>query len=107
MATRTLIVDIPDLIAHVPVDRFEIINGPSAAKCLEIFEKMRLHFDKGVDVPFTLKTAASKSSFRRKIHITDIYGVNVGLFSFTANFANRVVVGTYNVRTHTGWFKLE
>ena len=96
--------------AHVPVDMFEIVNGPSAAKCLEIQASLGLlsSFDATyADAEFTLKTPASQSTFRRKLSVARIFSVKDGSFSFTAIFNNQIVSGKYNVGTRQGWFDLD
>jgi hypothetical protein len=96
-----------DLIAHVPVDNFEIVNGPGAVKITEMMESLHQYPNLTVNATVTLKTDASQSEFKRTLKIATIYGVYDGHMSFTAFFANRVVGGFYDMKTRTGWFNLE
>ncbi|HEY8992877.1 MAG TPA: hypothetical protein VIM37_03460 [Candidatus Microsaccharimonas sp.] len=91
----------------LPVDKFEIVNGPGALKCMEIQEELHRHPDVYVEVTFTLKTLASDSSFKRQLKLANLYGVFDGNFSFTAIFNNRIVSGAYNMQSRTGWFNLD
>jgi hypothetical protein len=110
MPTSTLI-NVADLMVHVPVDNFEIVNGPGATKCMEIQEELHRHENdqssRYVEVTFTLKTLASKSAFKRQLKLATIFSVFDGTFSFTAIFNNRIVSGVYDMKDHTGWFNLD
>lgn len=100
------------IVAHVPVDKFEIVNGASAGKCMEVQETLAAvrgypRFADGqvtVDLVFTLKTPASEATFRRTLHMADIFNVKNDAFSFTAIFSGCVVSGVYDMKTKTGWF---
>ncbi len=104
MSTGT--VDLSTLVAHVPVDRFDIVDGPGAARCMAGQE--RLYFAQTyVDLVFTLKTAASTDTFRRTLKMTTIFVVQGSTFNFTAIFSGRVVSGVYDMKTRTGYFNLD
>ena len=100
----------PAIMANVPVDRFEIVNGPGMAKCWEAREL--LLSNSGDPFPyrnllFTLKTPASDRPFRRTLQIATITGVRDGGFAFTAIFCGEVVSGIYDTLHRTGWFNLD
>ncbi len=99
-------------MAHVPVDTFDIVNGPSQARCLQISEMVGAnlhHIEQAyVDQIFTLKTLASNTVFKRKLRIATILDVQFdGSFTFTAIFSDRVVSGVYNPKTKQGYFSLD
>ncbi len=97
-----------DLIAHVPVDHFDIVNGPTSERCLQIMEELRNETYGYVEQLFTLKTLASNSLFMRKIKLSTIFSVlDDGSFNFTAIFSNGIVSGVYEPKTRTGWFNLD
>lgn len=116
MSTKTahLSSQIEPLVAHVPVDRFEIVNGPSATACVEIVSNLlqqvlrRTSGDPlGVEVTFTLKTAASSQEFKRPMKIIDLGEPMNGEVSFVAIFSARVVSGVYHMGKRKGWFNLD
>lgn len=101
-----------DLMACVPVDSFDIVNGPSSARCLYISEMVsaNLHRTEPVYVnqSFTLKTLASNTEFKRKLKVATIFDVQPdGSFTFTAIFNGRVVSGVYSPKTKKGYFSLD
>jgi hypothetical protein len=107
MPARTLKA-ITDLIAHIPVDQFDIVDGPKLARCMQAMDGLDPQADKYADLTFTLKTQASNSSFIRRLKMATIYNVlDDGSFSFTAIFSNRIVSGVYYSNTRTGWFSLD
>lgn len=97
----------------VPVDMFEITNGPSAVKITEAQSYLQMPFDHPqkrspyFSLDFTLKTGASELTFRRPLLMATIFDVKDGQFSFTAIFGGKVVSGVYNMKLRTGWFNLE
>ena len=111
MSANTLI-NMFDLMAHVPVDSFDIVNGPSPARCLYISEMVSANRHRieqvYVDQTFTLKTLASNTAFKRKLKVATIFDVQSnGSFTFTAIFNGRVVSGIYNPETKKGFFNLD
>jgi hypothetical protein len=54
MSTGT--VDLSTLVAHVPVDRFAIVDGPGAVKCMAVQERLYANPRVYVELVFTLKT---------------------------------------------------
>lgn len=103
--------NLSDLVAHVPVDNFEIHNGPSQARCLQVMEELSRgtvqepHYAEQV---FTLATLASNSLFRRTLKLAAIFAVkDNGTFNFTAIFCGRVVSGVYDPRVKRGYFNLD
>lgn len=111
MSARTSI-NTSILTAHVPVDTFDIVNGPSQARCLHISEMVSANLHRieqaYVDQIFTLKTSASKTVFKRKLRIATIFDVQSdGSFTFTAIFSDRTVSGIYNPKTKRGDFSLD
>lgn len=104
------------VFAHVPVDRFEIVDGPSREKWfIRAFILVdAMHKDPAdPDFPywqqeFTLLTAASTTRFGRQLKLTAIFNAQSNVdFCFTALFAGRIVFGRYNPTTRKGWFKLD
>jgi len=99
-----------DLVVHVPVDTIEIVNGPGTVLSMQLMELLsgtlnRLEY---VIQEFTLKTAASMSTFRRTLKIYTIFNVKSdGTYDFTAIFSGRIVSGSYNPRTRKGYFSLD
>ena len=111
MSASTLI-NTSDLMAHVPVDSFDIVNGPSSARCLYISEMVTANLHRleqvYVDQTFTLKTLASNTEFKRKLKVATIFDVQPdGSFTFTAIFNGRVVSGVYSPKTKKGYFNLD
>jgi hypothetical protein len=106
MPARTLKA-IPDLVAHVPVDHFDIVDGPRSERCMHVMDALN-HGVEYVDQLFTLKTLASNSSFQRKLKLASVFCVlEDGSFNFTAVFCNRVISGIYEPKTRTGYFSLD
>lgn len=101
---------VPELLAHVPVDRFEISRGPDDTTCKRIRDTVQQQ-DGGnqsqalyVEVIFMMYTPASKSHFRRSLKVTYLSEPIDGVCSFTAFFSGRMVSGSYDVALRTGWF---
>ena len=94
--------------AHVPVDRFSIVNGPKLKECKEIQKELhRRASERGhprVSVMFTFVTGASKSEFRRIVEVYSFWEVSSGAYAFTALFNNNDMSGVYDVNTKTGTF---
>lgn len=108
MSTGT--VDLSPLMAHVPVDRFDIVDGPRHVKWMAMMERLGRSTDQNpvyVHLALTLTTAASNTPFRRGVALATIFDVKGDVFSFTALFSGRVVSGVYNMETRTGWFNLD
>lgn len=105
MPTNTL--NHTDIVVHVPVDEFEIVNGPGAVMFLRIQSDLHRFPDEYPKAVLTLKTPASGRSFKRSIKFASIYHMNGDEISFTALFSGQIVSGIYNVRTRTGWFSLD
>lgn len=98
------------MTAHIPVDRFDIVNGPGATKWVEL--QAALVGKAGSSHPYveallTLKTLASGTSFRRTLKMATIFNVKDGVFEFTAIFNDFGVSGVYNMKSRTGWFSLD
>lgn len=104
---------VSDLVAHVPVDKFDIVNGPSPSRCLQLMEELRPmwktdHEPTYVEQLFTLTTPASASAFRRNLRLATVFDVQQdGSFTFTAIFNGRIVSGIYSPHTRKGWFNLD
>lgn len=110
------------LFIHVPVDRFEISNGPGPMWLVQVVADLytRLTVPHATDtvyaeVEFTLRTPASGMRFRRTLKLTafDVGDVTRDDFgdidrdcSFTALFNGVVVSGAYNMKRRTGFFSL-
>ena len=94
------------IMAHVPVDRFEIVDGPDAAKVLEVKARL-LAVSRYEWLTFTLLTAASAERFNLSLAVTSIFNVTEDAFDFTATFRNVIVSGTYDKKEMTGWFSLD
>lgn len=105
MSTGT--VDLSTLVAHVPVDRFDIVDGAGAVRCMAVQERLYANSQTYVDLVFTLKTAASTNTFRRTLKMVTIFAVEGSTFNFTAIFCGRVVSGVYDMKTRTGYFNLD
>lgn len=105
MSTKT--VDFSPLMAHVPVDRFDVVDGPGAIKCMSALEQLAKKLTEYVNLVFTLKTAASTKTFRRTLTVATIFSVENNAFAFTAIFCGRVVSGVYNMKSRTGYFNLD
>lgn len=111
MSAGTLL-NTSDLMAHVPVDSFDIVNGPSSARCLCISEMVSANLYRTepvyIDQTFTLKTLASNTEFKRKLKVATVFDVQPdGSFTFTAIFNGRIVSGVYNPETKKGYFNLD
>jgi hypothetical protein len=96
------------LTAHVPVDRIDIVWGPTSRTWSGVMAKL-LRRSAGdppqyVELRFALKTAASTVAFSRPLKLATISRQPDGQHSFTAVFSGQVVEGVYDVRTRTGWF---
>jgi hypothetical protein len=100
-------VDLPTLVAHVPVDRFDIVAGPGAVKCMGVQERLYADPQTCVDLIFTLKTAASTDTFRSTLKMARIFAIEGSTFNFTAIFCGRIVSGVYDMKTRTGYFSLD
>lgn len=110
--TASTLINTSDLMAHVPVDVFFIVNGPSFARCLQISEMVSGNSHRNEQVyenqVFTLMTLASNTEFKRKLAVATIFDVQPdGSFSFTAIFSGRVVSGAYSPTTKQGIFSLD
>jgi len=105
MPTRT--VDVPALVAHVPVDRFDIVDGPGAIRWVQVQGQLTHHGKTYVNLRFTLSTAASAATFYRALKVASIFAVHDNEFNFTAHFSGRVVSGVYDMSKRTGWFNLD
>ncbi len=110
MSTSTL--NFPtEIMAHVPVGRFDVVNGPGVLKCMEALGKLhtariaRQEIYIGLD--FTLKTLASNQEFKRTLKMATIFDVRGNTFAYTAIFCNCIVSGVYNMSTRKGWFNLD
>lgn len=99
MSSRTTI------LAHVPVDEFEIVDGPTLVIWLDI--ATRLDGENGIETRMRLKTGASEKAFWRKIVIHSVFKVGREDLGFTGIFCGQVVGGLFNHRERTGWFNLE
>jgi len=102
------------LFVHVPVDKIEICKGPRACRWIDaimITRRRQFNVDPDIyaEVEFTLKTAASKMSFKRKIKLAliDTSNKHSRDYYFAAIFNGQVVSGYYNPDTQTGWFNLD
>jgi hypothetical protein len=94
------------IMAHVPVDEIQIVNGPGVTRCLKIVDE--LTYESYVKQRFTLTTYASAQPFVRDLRIATIFDVqNDGSFTFTALFGENIVSGIYSPRTREGWFDLD
>lgn len=102
MSTSTL-KEHKGLIAPVPVDRVEIVHGPSVSQCMQALEQQ--NGGAPVALLFTLMTVASTRAFERRLRGVRIFNVcRNGQFTFTATYSNSVVSGRYNPKTRKGWF---
>ena len=91
------------LIAPVPVDRIEIVNGPSVSLCMQAVEQQNSRVP--LALFFTLMTAASERTFQRRLRRVQIFDIRLrGRFTFTAESSNCVVSGHYHPKTRQGWF---
>ena len=105
MSART-IHNTGELVAAVPVDMIEIVDGPRFRRMLDA--KFRLDREEYVKRLFTLTTPASGSRFQRELLLASIYDYDEhGFYRFTAIFCGKNVSGEYNPRTRTGWFYLD
>lgn len=101
-----------ELIAHVPVDTFEIVNGPTYAVWLRL--KNELSQKSFVRVNFTLLTPASAKTFRRTIEVTSIYNdlefedevPSRSESNFGGFFSGVRIIGVYD-SNRTGFFGLD
>lgn len=115
---QRLTTDSVAVFAHVPVDRFEIVDGPSRARSTDIEEALRIIDELGIrhdedgypyyDQEFTLLTSASTTKFGRTLQLATIFDHQTdGNFCFTGVFSGKVVSGWYNPNTRKGWFTLD
>lgn len=98
--------------AHVPVDKFYIVNGPSSARCRQLLEQLRqlaqTSDEPYVEQLFTLHTLASSTSFRRRLRLVGAYSLDHdGAFTFTALFSGSRVSGLYTPGARKGWFSFD
>lgn len=107
MPARTLKA-IPDLLAHVPVDQFDIVDGPTLAHCFQLKDTLENGIIEYVDRLFTLKTLASDTPFKRKIRLATIFAVETdGSFQFTGFFSGKLIYGGYNPKKRSGWLHFD
>jgi hypothetical protein len=99
-----------ELLAHIPVDNVDIVNGPAYPVWQQLMAE--LAHKPYVLAEFTLKTAASKQTFRRTLEVTEIFNDlgklnEEGEYSseFSAYFSGSRVIGLYG-SDRTGWFSL-
>lgn len=93
------------LMARVPVDEFEIHKGPAVADFLEA--KFYLDCEPAVELFFSLRTAASATTFGASLYVSKIVHVKWATYSFEASFNGTRVAGIYDTDTQTGSFGLE
>ena len=105
MSART-IHNTGELLAAVPVDMIEIVDGPRFRRMVDVM--LRLHHEEYVKQLFTLTTPASDSRFQMDLLLASVYGYDKhGFFQFTAIFCGQIVSGVYNPDTRNGWFNLD
>ena len=90
---------------HVPVDRFEIVNGPRHRRWMLLCSELTVARE--VDVVFTLSTAASSSSFPQRMKLCNMRLQDDGTYFFTGICGGAMVAGYYNPHHWTGWFNEE
>ena len=105
MSTSTLHSENP-LEAHVPVDRFTIVNGPSWT-LLDMLDgqEMPRSLVRRERYMFMLTTPASSMPFRRTIMLDTVRVVTVEgkhVILFTGKFAGENVTGEYCLKSHSG-----
>lgn len=100
------------IYAHVPVDRVEIVNGPSAETLREVMRNLAVPLSSSsfrsayIGRHFTLRTHASGFEFIRTVRLSVISEVFDNNFEFTADFAGQIVQGDYSATSRWGGFSL-
>ena len=103
MSTKTVKKDV--LRIHIPVDTVDIVNGPTASRCMEMLHDLQTYGKGTALLLFTFSTPASTEDFMRHVEIESVADVISGSFSFTGRFSGHNVAGVYDMEQKNGWLQ--
>lgn len=100
--TSTFTHTLPVMDLKVPVDKLQIVRGPTCGHWEQLMRNLRPAHVVYLDLQLTLKTNASDAAFKRMLRLHEIRPVYEDAYSFIAMLAGHRLEGKYYVRTRTG-----
>lgn len=105
------------LFMHIPVDKVELVNGPSHNEWSTVFEVIDNQLEEagysswrviaGVEVDLSMQTPASSLIFKRTVTVKNGYAFHGDGFYFKGICCGQQVEGFFNKRSRDGWLNLD